>query len=240
MKFRHAVALGLFALAAILLFRDPIQRLIETSFLKLTHKARIDARVKQFENGVRSRLKTDFQRAGVAYPPAKLAFLAFKRERVLEVYATNSDGLFRFIRAYPILGASGGLGPKLREGDLQVPEGIYRVEDLNPNSLYHLALRVNYPNAFDREKAAAEPRDNLGGDIMIHGSTCSVGCLAMGDEAAEDLFVLAALTGIERVALIFSPVDFRFHALDVTPQSRPWIPELYKTIQLALAPFPKP
>jgi hypothetical protein len=238
-KFRHAVylALGLASISAVLFFRRPTPpRPAEDA--DWTHKRRIDARVKEHGGAVRSRLEPDFRRAGVAYPPAALALLAFKQERVLEVHGANHDGPFRFIRSYPILGASGMPGPKLREGDLQVPEGLYRVEDLNPDSLFHLSLRVNYPNAYDREKAAAEPREDLGGDIMIHGSTCSVGCLAMGDEAAEDLFVLAALTGIENVTLVFSPVDFRVrHPADI-PQSRPWIPELYESIRRSLDLYP--
>src|SRR5690606_4961 len=101
-------------------------------------------------------------------------------------------GVLRFVRALPVLAASGRVGPKLQYGDYQVPEGFYRIEALNPNSRFHLALRVNYPNAFDRAEAAREGRTHLGGDIMIHGSNASVGCLAMGDVVSEDLFVLAA------------------------------------------------
>lgn len=160
---------------------------------------------------VDARLNPDFKKAGVPYPPAKLTLLAFKREKRLELHAVDHAGQFRFVRAYPILGASGGDGPKLREGDLQVPEGFYGIELLNPNSLYHLSLRVNYPNADDLGIARAEGRDlaGLGGDIMIHGGSASVGCLAMGDPAAEDLFVLAARTGLDRVGLLIFPWDFR-------------------------------
>ena len=115
----------------------------------------------------------------------------------------------RFIKSYPILGASGQLGPKLKEGDRQVPEGFYGVEYLNPNSSYHLSMKIAYPNADDRARAALEGRTGLGGDIMIHGNTGSSGCLAMGDPAAEDLFILAARVGVENVEVLISPVDFR-------------------------------
>lgn len=74
------------------------------------------------------------------------------------------------IKSYPILAASGSIGPKLRESDMQVPEGVYQIESLNPNSQFHLSLRVNYPNEFDREQARIDGRAQLGGDIMIHGS----------------------------------------------------------------------
>ena len=82
----------------------------------------------------------------------------------------------RMCNSIPVLGMSGKLGPKLGEGDRQVPEGIHRVESLNPNSLYHLALRVGYPNEEDRKHAAQEGRTNLGSDIMIHGKNSSIGC----------------------------------------------------------------
>jgi len=199
----------------------------------------VTARVQQYGGAVHDRLQSDFARAGIAYPPASLALLAFKQERRLEVYAANSPTApFRFIRAYPILGSSGTLGPKLREGDGQVPEGLYRVENLNPNSRHHLAIRVNYPNAFDLENAAREQRTDPGGDIMIHGSDRSVGCLAMGDQAAEDLFVLCALTGPSKVALIFSPIDFRCGGHPSLPTSPDWVPGLYDSIKIALNTYP--
>ena len=111
--------------------------------------------------------------------------------------------------------------PEVERGDMQVPEGLYRIESLNPNSLYHLALRVNYPNQFDKSKGKAEKRNDLGCDIMIHGKNCSIGCLAMGDEAVEELFVLAGETGIENITVILSPVDFRTRGL---PRNMPRIP----------------
>lgn len=169
----------------------------------------IESRLRQFSSLVEGRLRPDFQRAGVSYPPARLVLAGFKQEKELEVYASGPQGPLRFIRAYPIRCASGTLGPKLREGDRQVPEGHYGIEYLNPNSAFHLSMKMSYPNAFDRARGAEEGRTKLGGDIMIHGNEVSIGCLAMGDEAAEDLFVLAALTGISQVEVILSPVDFR-------------------------------
>ena len=100
-----------------------------------------------------TRLQSDFEKAGIAYPPAKVTLVILKQEARVEVYAKNPEqpgtvSEYHYIRSYPILAASGHLGPKLREGDGQVPEGIYAVESLNPNSHYHLALHVGYPNAF--------------------------------------------------------------------------------------------
>ena len=82
----------------------------------------------------------------------------------------------------------------------QVPDGLYRIDSLNPNSLYHLALHVDYPSADDRARAAQDGRRELGGAIMIHGGAGSDRCLAMGDEAAEDLFVRAGAGRADRPA----------------------------------------
>jgi len=144
-------------------------------------------RLEQYGPAARARLQPFFAAAGIAYPPARVVVAGLKQEKVLEVYARGTNQAPAFVRSYPILAASGKPGPKLREGDEQVPEGVYPVEFLNPNSKFHLALRLGYPNDLDRAQAAKEGRENLGGDIMIHGSSISVGCLAMGDPAPHGL-----------------------------------------------------
>lgn len=177
----------------------------------------------------------------MAYPPARVVLVGLKQERVLEVYAGKAgEGALRFIRSYPVLAASGGPGPKQKEGDRQVPEGLYTIEYLNPNSDYHLSMKVSYPNAFDRARAAEEGRANLGGDIMIHGRDVSVGCLAMGDDAAEDLFILAARTGIEKIEVILAPVDFRERRLSTEAMGTlpTWTATLYPEIETALRALP--
>lgn len=195
-------------------------------------KKTVEERVAQYGEAVRARLAPDFTRAGVAYPPASVTLAGLKAERVMQVWVAGPEGQWRHLRDYPILGMSGVLGPKLREGDRQVPEGLYDVESLNPNSLFHLALRVGYPNAHDRARGAEDGREALGSDIMIHGKKASIGCLAMGDEAAEDLFVLAAETGIGKVSVILSPVDFRVRDLPEDMPSTPeWTGELYRAVR---------
>jgi hypothetical protein len=202
-------------------------------------KQTVQNRLDQFGPQARARLAPYFATAHVAYPPARLTLVGLKDEKTLEVYAGGANQKPQLIRSYPILAASGGPGPKLREGDQQVPEGMYGIESLNPNSSFHLSLRINYPNAFDREQAAREGRTNLGGDIMIHGGAASVGCLAMGDEAAEDLFVLAADTGIANIAVILSPVDFRKNRSVPGSGAIPaWTAALYQTIQSNLNELP--
>ena len=212
------------------LWKSPVERERPVEKVRKT----VSDRVAEFGGVVRERLLPRFEKIGVAYPPRKIVFVGLKDERELEVWVSDG-GALRHLKTYPILGASGKLGPKLAEGDRQVPEGLYCIELLNPNSLFHLSLRVSYPNAFDRAKAEAEGRTNLGGDIMIHGKRASIGCLAMGDEAAEDLFVLAAEAGVENIAVILSPVDFRVRSLpDALPDLPEWTPELYREIEREL------
>ena len=216
-------------------FRAQLRRPFVAAIQRTKGQRTVADRLVQFGTAVRMRLAPDFERIAVPYPPRKMILVGLKAEKILQVWVSDEGPDGRHLKDYPVLGMSGTLGPKLREGDRQVPEGIYRLESLNPNSLYHLALRVGYPNGEDIRHGKEDRRANLGGDIMIHGKNCSIGCLAMGDEAAEDLFVLAALTGIDNVQVILSPVDFR--ARDLPPDLPPvpaWTEELYESIRREL------
>jgi hypothetical protein len=213
---------------------------VENLWARITHRHTVAERVDQYGVDVAARLAPRFAAAGVPYPPAELALVAFKDAHRLELYArTKPDDTWRSIRSYPVLALSGRLGPKLREGDRQVPEGVYAVESLNPNSLFHLAIRVGYPNAEDQDAALADGRTRLGSDIMIHGAAASIGCLAMGDRAAEELFVLTALAGPKNVRIIISPVDFRVPGTTAPTTDVQWIQERYRKLATELAQFPR-
>jgi len=198
----------------------------------------VASRVKQFRGVVEQRCVPLFEKANAAWPPKGLCFVGLKEERELQVFATDREERLVFVHSYPILGASGRSGPKLREGDMQVPEGIYGIELLNPNSLFHLSLRINYPNADDIRRAAAEGRTEPGSDIMIHGGSGSIGCLAMGDEAAEDLFIMAALAGVKNIRVILAPYDFRQKAAHPPEGAPSWTSVLYTGIESALRVLP--
>ncbi len=135
----------------------------------------------------------------------KLTILVFKREQSVEVHAPGWEKP----RTYAMTGFSGRLGPKLGEGDKQIPEGIYGIEYLNPNSMFHLSLKVSYPNKSDRKRAAEDGRKDLGGDIMIHGGSATIGCIPIGDDAIEELFYLVAKVGRRNTSVIISPYDMR-------------------------------
>jgi TPR repeat protein len=187
-----------------------------------------------------ARLATRFAASGVAYPPRSVTLIALKAEARLELWA-EGDGGARFVRSYLVRATSGQLGPKLREGDHQVPEGLYRVDALNPNSHYHLSLHLDYPNAFDQAHGRAEGRELLGGEIMIHGDRVSDGCLPVGDASVEEIFALVSRIGVENVAVIVSPIDLRRAdvkmALARVAQRPPWLGELYASLETALHGF---
>lgn len=200
----------------------------------------VEQRVEQYGQSVATRLTSSFAAAGVAYPPHEIAYLAFKDQRRLQVYARNAgDQPWRYVKQYDVLAASGAAGPKLAEGDRQVPEGIYKAELLNANSRFHLSIRLNYPNDFDRRMAKRDHRSRLGGDIMIHGNAVSIGCLAMGDQAAEDLFILAAQVSKERTRIVVSPTDFRAGSSATPRQASSWTPELYASLRSELQQYPR-
>jgi murein L,D-transpeptidase YafK len=169
--------------------------------------------------------------------PKKLTLIGLKHERQLEVWGEHK-GEYRYITTYPFTAFSGILGPKLKEGDKQIPEGIYKISYLNPNSKYHLSMRVNYPNAFDKKKAKLENRTDLGSDIMIHGDKVTIGCVPIGDEKIEELYFLAEKVGIQNIKVILSPVDFRKIDVKIKENNKlPWLKELYADIKKEMKPF---
>ncbi len=201
-------------------------------YYELRGRRTVDDVLRSYGPQARATWAERLKATGVAYPPSSLTFIVIKSERRLEVWIPK-DGAHVRIAEYPILAASGTSGPKLREGDNQVPEGIYVIEGLNPNSSYHLSMKVNYPNAFDRERGKEDRRNNLGGDIFIHGKRASIGCLAMGDPTIEELFVLVADVGHAHTDVIIAPCDFRTDCRDY-PSSPAWTAGLYADIRSEL------
>ncbi|CAA6800395.1 MAG: Putative inner membrane protein [uncultured Sulfurovum sp.] len=169
--------------------------------------------------------------------PNNLTLIGLKHEKVLEVW-TKKNGKNIHITSYPFTAFSGILGPKVKEGDRQIPEGIYGISYLNPNSKYHLSMRINYPNAFDKRKAREEKRSNLGGDIMIHGNAVTVGCIPIGDDKIEELYFLAQKVGINNIKVILAPVDFRRMEVSINKKNKhPWLRELYTQIKKEMVTY---
>lgn len=200
-------------------------------------KKTVADRIIEFESKITPRLEPIFRSQGLSYPPEKVILVFLKNEKKLRIYAGEPE--LKFVKEYSVLAASGGAGPKLKEGDNQVPEGIYKIEALNPNSIFHLSLRTNYPNDFDKKMAAMDGRENLGSDIMIHGHAVSIGCLAIGNEAIEELFILAALSKWQTWEIIIAPHDLRSRPRDRKADAPKWISQLDSTLIQSLNSIPK-
>jgi murein L,D-transpeptidase YafK len=179
---------------------------------------------------------TACNRAKIAYPPQRVTLLVFKEEKQLEVWAGNATGKLHRIGSYPVLAASGTTGPKRREGDQQVPEGFYRITVLNPNSRFHLSLRVDYPNAEDIAHAIVPP-EQMGGDIYVHGNAVSIGCVAIGDPGIEEVFALVAQAKTSERRIWICPNDLRTQNVPTTTD--PWLRDLYRRLKIALRRYPK-
>lgn len=208
---------------------------------KLDWNQAVERAVNRYGLRTEPELKRFFEKADVAYPPREIALLAFKQERHVELWAkTTSTSSWRHIHTYPLTTFSGRLGPKLKAGDKQIPEGIYRLNAFNPYSSMHLSIHINYPNDFDRLQAAKDGRKNLGGDIFIHGKNLSVGCLAIGDRAIDQIFLLAHRVGLNNTKVIIAPNDLRASKPATSHFAQPrWLPELYRKLHHELAGFYK-
>ena len=152
---------------------------------QLTHPRVVDAQL-----DAKFDLKALFAERGLTYPPRDVYFRLFKQEQVLEVWVreTPLSDTYTLLREYPICAIPGRLGPKRHMNDYQAPEGFYYIQGFNPESEFHLSLRLNYPNPADRVIGVTEA---LGGDIYIHGGCSTIGCFPMTDSAIADLYWLA-------------------------------------------------
>jgi murein L,D-transpeptidase YafK len=120
-------------------------------------------------------------------PSSPTLIRTYKKEAELEIWKMKSNGQYALLKTYPMCRWSGQLGPKKREGDMQVPEGFYSIApwQMNPQSHYYLAFNVGYPNAYDRAY------DRTGGNVMVHGVCSSAGCFSMTDQQVADIYAIA-------------------------------------------------
>lgn len=154
----------------------------------LAMSAAANDRVAAARKNCADKLEARHSAASLSYPPREIYLRVFKHEAELEVWARAAAEPFRLVANYAFTANSGGPGPKRREGDRQIPEGFYVISVFNPLSKYHLSLGLNYPNASDRVFSDAQ---KPGGEIYLHGNAVSIGCVAVGDAAIEEVYVLA-------------------------------------------------
>lgn len=133
----------------------------------------------------------------------------FKKDMELELWGKNkADKEYKLLKTYAICQSSGQLGPKRRQGDYQVPEGFYHVDAYNPASSYYLSMRINYPNKSDKILGY---KNALGGNICIHGSCVTIGCVPLTDTYIKELYLFcieAKNNGQEKIPVTVYPAKF--------------------------------
>lgn len=211
---------------------------IINAFSKTKKEETIESVIKKTKKRTEKSLKECLEKNNFDAENIEIAILAFKTEQILELYGRapkNKD--WKLIKTYNFTNFSGVLGPKLKNGDKQIPEGVYQMEYLNPNSKYHLSIKVNYPNSFDREKAKLDGRTDLGGDIMIHGKDVTIGCIPIGDKNIEEVFYLATKAKNKNFPILIAPNDFRKNNNFPSISNISWEKELYLKVEEKLKEF---
>jgi len=207
-------------------------------FFSFKEKQTIESVVEKYISKVKASLKKDFKKNNLSLDDFEMGILAFKKEQLLEIYVRkNETENWKLLKKYNFTAFSGEIGPKLNNGDNQIPEGIYQMEYLNPNSRFHLSIKVSYPNSFDLEKAKLDKRTDLGGDIMIHGKSATIGCIPVGDKNIEEIFILATKAKNKNFLIIIAPHDFRTNKTFPEIVGISWDNELYKKISDELNNF---
>lgn len=147
-------------------------------------------RVRQAKADYDAELKRLFEARELNYPPSDIYIRAFKFDKIVEVWIKEDDQYLP-LKTFDMCATSGELGPKRKQGDLQIPEGFYELSHFNPVSNFYLSLRVNYPNESDRILSHAQ---TPGGDIYIHGDCQTIGCIPIEDEGIKELYWLSVLS----------------------------------------------
>lgn len=166
-------------------------------------------RVSEVYRRVEDTLQKEFEAKKLVWPARYVYLRSFKYDSQLEVWVKNEwKDSYKLFKIYKVCALAGSLGPKRIEGDYQVPEGFYYINEFNPNSNYHLALGLNYPNVSDRLLSdSVQP----GGDIYIHGSCVTTGCIPIKDEQIEELYVITTFArnlGQDFIPVHIFPVRF--------------------------------
>jgi len=187
------------------------------------------ARVRNAEAQKGNALKRLFADRDLSYPPAEIFIRIFKRERTVELWARDSRRAeLTLMREFAFCAMSGVLGPKRRQGDGQIPEGIYRIDRFNPTSNFHLSLGLNYPNEVDRINGAGR---NLGGDVFIHGGCATIGCVPITDDGIKELYLVA----VEATSAGQTSVPVHVFPARLEEQTMRWLDSNFSGDQILLA-----
>ncbi len=134
-------------------------------------------------------VKGYFKTKKISYAGFNLYIRAFKKEAVVEIWIKEKGkDQYALLHTYPFCATAGTLGPKRKEGDSQIPEGVYYIQNFNPASNFYLSLGINYPNTSDK---ILSDKKHPGGDIYIHGNCVTIGCIPLTDDKIKEVYLLA-------------------------------------------------
>ncbi|MBN2571511.1 MAG: hypothetical protein JXA68_05235 [Ignavibacteriales bacterium] len=183
LKFRK-----MFCIVFILFLIVSISKSRSQSFLE---EQRSYSKVKLAFDEKENDLLLEISQLGINNNSFEIFLRAFKKEKILEVWIKNkTDEFYTLFKKYDFCSFSGDLGPKRKEGDLQIPEGIYFINHFNPLSSFFLSLGINYPNESDK---ILSDQERPGGEIYIHGGCATIGCIPITDDRIKELYILAVL-----------------------------------------------
>ncbi len=178
----------------------------QTSYLNLVQSS---AKTTGLFNKVEDSLRKQFEVKKLQWPPQEVYIRSFKYDRLLEVWVKSEPkDAFKLFKSYKICMQSGTIGPKRMEGDFQMPEGFYYINEFKPNSNFHLSLGLNYPNASDKILSDSY---HPGNSIYIHGKCLSVGCIAIDNLPIEELYLMTSYArdaGQEFIPVHVYPVKY--------------------------------
>jgi len=193
----------------------PIAASAQSDVVNLRNSQLSFSRVSQAWTQYNDTLQKAFKEKGLAYPPKDVYLRTFKAQNEMELWARDSRAdEYKLVKLYRICALSGILGPKRFEGDRQVPEGEYFIEDFNPQSDFFLSMLINYPNYSD---IVMGDKKKPGGNIYIHGGCVTVGCMPMTDEVIKELYVAclnARLNGETYIPVHIYPTRLNKRGLD--------------------------
>lgn len=191
-----------------------------------------NARVKTAYEEKEEVVKKYFTDNKLTYTGFKLFIRAFKKERKLEVWIKeNGKDTYVLLQTYDFCTSSGELGPKRREGDLQIPEGIYHINHFNPFSNFYLSMGISYPNASDK---ILSDREHPGGAIYIHGNCVTIGCIPITDDKIKELYILgveARNNGQQKIPVHIFPAKLDAQGLASLKTENPTHTKFWENLQ---------
>lgn len=220
---------------------DSIAALYAPSIFKNDQKKH--NRVKEAYKKYGKKVSDLYNKLGLDENSLEIYLRAFKKEKLLEVWAKDKNKKqYSLLTSYDFCKSSGTLGPKRKEGDLQIPEGFYRIVTFNPESQFYLSLGINYPNRSDK---VLGDTTNLGGDIFIHGDCVTVGCIPITDEKIQELYIIAVdakAVGQGRIPVSIFPTkldDANFKALTTEYVDKPQLLKFWASLKEGYQTFEK-